>query len=138
MRIVELKKDLFHYFGKKAFVHCISADYAMGAGIAVPIADRFSLRPILDIQGDHSYPDCIFANGVFNLVTKKNASDKPTYRDLEKSLEKMKVLVKKSGIKDVAMPRIGCGLDGLEWIKVREIIEKVFVDTNIDIVVCYL
>jgi hypothetical protein len=31
------------------------------------------------------------------------------------------------------MPRIGCGLDKLEWNKVRDIIEKVFADMDLTI-----
>ena len=38
----------------------------------------------------------------------------------------------------IAMPLIGCGIDGLEWTKIRELIHKTFDDMNIEIVVCYL
>ena len=33
---------------------------------------------------------------------------------------------------------IGSGIDGLEWNKVREIIQKVYADTDIEILVCYI
>lgn len=36
----------------------------------------------------------------------------------------------------LAMPKIGCGLDILEWNKVSEIIKDVFKDTDIEILVC--
>lgn len=36
----------------------------------------------------------------------------------------------------LAMPRIGCGLDRLQWVKVKEIIEEVFANTNVEILVC--
>jgi hypothetical protein len=36
------------------------------------------------------------------------------------------------------MPLIGCGLDRLRWDKVRNIVENVFADTDIDILVCKL
>ena len=32
------------------------------------------------------------------------------------------------GIKSIAIPRIGSGIGGLEWQKVREVIEKTFED----------
>lgn len=35
------------------------------------------------------------------------------------------------------MPRIGCELDKLNWDKVKEIIQEVFVDTDVEILVCY-
>jgi hypothetical protein len=36
----------------------------------------------------------------------------------------------------LGMPLIGCGLERLKWDKVSEIIKDVFVDTDIEIVVC--
>ena len=36
------------------------------------------------------------------------------------------------------MPKIGCGHEGLEWERVKEIIEEVFEDTDIEILVCSL
>ena len=39
------------------------------------------------------------------------------------------------GVTSLSMPTIGCGLDGLEWPKVRNILEEVFQDTDINITV---
>ena len=36
----------------------------------------------------------------------------------------------------LAIPRIGCGIDGLEWTKVQDILIEVFGDTNMTILVC--
>lgn len=33
------------------------------------------------------------------------------------------------------MPKIGCGLDKLDWTAVREIIREMFADTDIEILV---
>jgi hypothetical protein len=38
-------------------------------------------------------------------------------------------------IKKLAMPRIGCGLDKLDWNTVEEIIEEVFEGADIEIVI---
>jgi len=38
----------------------------------------------------------------------------------------------------IAMPKIGCGLDKLDWSKVRSIIEDIFEDVDCEIVVMYL
>lgn len=42
------------------------------------------------------------------------------------------------GIEQVAMPRIGCGLGGLAWNDVRDIIESVAGSSNLEIIVCSL
>lgn len=35
----------------------------------------------------------------------------------------------------IAMPRIGCGLDGLVWDRVRDILTDIFKDTDIKITI---
>ena len=41
-------------------------------------------------------------------------------------------------IHKVAMPRIGCGLDRQDWTEVKKLIEEVFDDADIEILVCSL
>lgn len=44
MKIIEIKKDLFKEpFNKESdvYVHCISQDFAMGAGIAKTFSEKF-------------------------------------------------------------------------------------------------
>jgi O-acetyl-ADP-ribose deacetylase (regulator of RNase III) len=38
-------------------------------------------------------------------------------------------------VNHLAMPRIGCGLDGLEWDKVKLIIQRVFKQTECEITI---
>lgn len=52
------------------------------------------------------------------------------------AIEAMKKIAIENGIKKIAMPQIGAGLDKLDWSKNREIIQKVFEDTDIEILVC--
>ena len=43
MTITEIRKDLFNISNNEYYyVHCISADYALGAGIAKIFRDRFT------------------------------------------------------------------------------------------------
>ena len=44
----------------------------------------------------------------------------------------------KYNIRYLAMPKIGCGLDKLQWSKVREIIKDEFKDVDIQIEIRYL
>ena len=48
----------------------------------------------------------------------------------------MKKICLEKNIKKLAMPLIGCGIDGLEWDKVSTIVKDVFEDTDLDIWVC--
>ena len=134
----EEKKNLFEVDDKYLLAHCISADYALGAGIATIFQKVYHLKNNLKIVGKKRYPDCIFINPVFNLVTKEKYWHKPTYQSLQRSLEMMKKMLPKDKLNYIAMPKIGCGLDGLQWSRVKEIIEEVFKDINIEILICYL
>ena len=76
------------------------------------------------------------AGRVFNLITKERYFQKPTYESLRGALECMKTLCGEKGVRRVAMPVIGCGLDRLEWEKVSAIIREVFSDKGVEVLVC--
>ena len=79
-------------------------------------------------------------NQVFNLVTKEKCFFKPNYRALSAALVDMAFKFNKihkylpSDI--VVMPKIGCGLDRLEWYAVKPIIKEAFEFTDIRIIIC--
>lgn len=137
MIIKEEKRNLFTVDNKYYLAHCISADAKMGAGIAIQFVNKYPNLKHLKQSKNH-ISQCILIDKVFNLITKEKYYEKPTYNSLEESLYNMKVLCNNNNIKYIAMPKIGCGLDQLEWIKVKEIIYKVFIDTDIEILICYL
>jgi O-acetyl-ADP-ribose deacetylase (regulator of RNase III) len=74
------------------------------------------------------------------LITKEKYWNKPTYETLRQSLESMKqeMLFFDGMVTKLAIPKIGCGLDRLQWDKVKEIIKDVFNDMEVEILVCYL
>lgn len=73
---------------------------------------------------------------VLNLITKERYFQKPTYQSMRLALEVMKKICEEEEIQKIAMPIIGCGLDKLTWDKVSEIIKDLFLDTDIEILVC--
>lgn len=140
MILKEEKRNIFTVDDKYYFAHCISSDCKMGAGIAVDFQNKFHLRnALLNFDEDiRKHPTCILIDRVFNLITKKTYSGKPTYKSLEIAITDMADLIDLYKIKYLAMPKIGCGLDRLQWSSVREIIKEVFEDVDIEILVCYL
>lgn len=137
-------KDLFSVDDSYYFAHCISADFTMGKGIAVEFNNRFGMKWLLH----KNYPNfynlfikdnqgcCIREGRVFNLITKANYYQKPTYKSIYEALEEMRNQALFLNIDKIAMPIIGCGLDKLNWEKVSEIIKEIFNNTNIEILVC--
>jgi O-acetyl-ADP-ribose deacetylase (regulator of RNase III) len=133
--------DLFELDGDGVyFAHCISADFALGAGIATKFNQKYQMKSKLFT----AYPNgangevCILIDNVFNLVTKQRYYYKPTIESLTRSVVAMKKLCLELGIKTLAMPKIGCGLDRLNWDEVKEMLNEVFSDTDIKIIIRYL
>lgn len=125
------------------YAHCISRDYALGAGIAVEFDKRYDMRnrllKLAEEKPETLDEKCIEVENVFNLITKEKYWQKPSYNSLGESLLVMKEkLSKNKNIKKLVMPKIGCGLDRLSWDKVEPMIQEIFKDLDIEIVVCYL
>lgn len=146
MKITEKKTNLFSIDKKYSFVHCISLDCAMGAGIALTFRETFPrMKNILlhtVAENNIQYPFTILyeggSNKIFNLITKEKYWYKPTYYTISSCIKQLRDMCSKHNIKYLAMPKIGCGLDKLQWNKVRKILEDTFKDTDIEILICYL
>lgn len=67
----------------------------------------------------------------FIEIHRNDLSDKPTYLTLTKSLVAFRqyLAMNFAEPKVIVMPKIGCGLDRLEWAVVSEIIKGVFLET---------
>lgn len=138
MLYTEEIKDLFSVSHDYHFAHCISADAHMGAGIAVDFKEVFNLHHMKEKARIKPYliGECILEGKSLNLVTKRNYFDKPTYKTFRVAVEDMKRVALANGIRKIAMPKIGAGLDRLKWEKNKEIIKETFQDTDIEILVC--
>lgn len=141
MTITIEKKDLFTMPQGYYLAHCISADFALGAGIAKVFDNVYNMKFKLYRSYDnyeYNGGDCLPVDNVFNLVTKKKCWHKPTYDSLREALEMMREQLEFLGATKLAMPWIGCGLDKLQRDNVYDIICEVFEDMDIEIVICEL
>lgn len=145
MIIEETRGDLFMVPQGYYLAHCISGDYALGAGIAKKFDEVYNMR--FKLFRDYAIPDgekfanvgrALLVDNVFNLVTKERCFHKPTYDTLYDTLVDMREQCEDFGITKLAMPRIAAGLDRLNWEKVKDVIDDVFKDTDIEILVCVL
>jgi hypothetical protein len=144
MILKEEKRDLFNVTDDYYLAHCISADFGMGKGIVVEFNKRYDMKNNLmkrfKINNWNGKGYCLSDGKVFNLITKEKYWNKPTYETLKQSLECMReeILFFDGMVAKLAMPKIGCGLDRLQWDKVKTILEEVFKDIEVEILVCYL
>lgn len=140
MTFSEIKGDLLSAPRGWALVHCISADFALGAGVAKQIDFQYDMKEKLrQAYGEYDFegwgPCALPVLDVYNLVTKERYYKKPTLETLGSALLDLRRHIEERGITRLAMPRIGCGLDRLNWDDVRELILETFKNTRVDILV---
>lgn len=135
--IIEEKGNLFDL--NCSLAHCVSSDFKMGAGIAKEFKKRFGpIKSKVDIGSVYVLNDVNLEFYVYYLVTKELYFHKPTYKALRTSLQNLREELIRNEDKTVGMPRIGCGLDKLDWDVVRDMIKEVFRDTNITVIIRHI
>ena len=146
MEIKEIKKNIFDIdYNKYHFAHCISLDCEMGQGVAVGFCNREQKmrEALLNVIFDNEVncPFTILYRGdnmnIFNLITKKSFNLKPTYSSIYECIKQMKSICINSNITHLAMPKIGCGKDRLDWNEVKEMLEIEFKNIDIEILICF-
>jgi O-acetyl-ADP-ribose deacetylase (regulator of RNase III) len=96
--------------------HCISACRSQSKGVAKTICSmcpenwQVYFAPVGSISVTKAKDFC-----VINLITKAKKNDKPTYYHLEKCLQALRREIVTREIKQLAIPRLGSGLDGMDW-----------------------
>jgi O-acetyl-ADP-ribose deacetylase (regulator of RNase III) len=125
--------DIFKIDGIYNYAHGCNCAGAMGKGIAVQFKEKFPKmykeykRMCLEKEfglGDVFEYD--YGTGyVFNLGTQLTWRTKADLKAIEQSLKKMLSFAVDNGIEDIALPKIGSGLGGLQWEEVKNILEKV-------------
>mmetsp|Transcript_11170 Transcript_11170/g.27028 ORF Transcript_11170/g.27028 Transcript_11170/m.27028 type:complete len:538 (-) Transcript_11170:556-2169(-) len=135
----EVQRDLFKLDSTYALGHCVSRDLQMGKGIAKTFKERFGGVEELKSQ-DVGVGDVAVLHHqgrfLYYLVTKEKYHGKPTYDTLKDSLVSLKRLLIQHDTKKLGLPLIGCGLDKLEWPKVKQMIREVLGSLSLRITVC--
>lgn len=129
--------------GGIAVAHCVSADFKIGAGVAKQLDAAFGIRQELmetvpqerRIVGSVIELHRAEASYVFNLITKRTYKDKPTYEDFERAVCTLRDACENRGLREVAVPRMGCGIDRLEWPRVKEILRRAFEGSGVSLTV---
>ena len=125
--IREVSGDLFN--STESLCHCISSDFRLGRGIARIFKRKYprimELQKLCIGRGGFVF---LYVDGkyIYNLITKSRYYQKPSYHDLRKSLEAMRSHVVSRGVSRISLPRIGCGLDCLDWSVVKQMLYDVF------------
>lgn len=120
----------------EALVNTVNTVGVMGKGIALQFKERFpenfkryadackrkELEPgKLLVTTEHTvHGDRV----IINFPTKTEWFRKSSYAYVEAGLVALAKLIQEQGIRSIALPPLGCGHGGLDWNKVRPMIEK--------------
>jgi len=117
-------------------VNAVNKVGVMGAGIALEFKNKFpdmfeSYKKFYTganfRQDCHVWKEDGTGQFIFNFVTKDHFIDKSNYGLVEDSMDQLIQFIKsKRMIKSISMPKVGCGLGGLSWTRVKKMIKEEF------------
>lgn len=107
--------------------HGVNCCGVMGLGIAVRFKQLYpeaytGYREYCDLSAQPG--DCFYYEGIFHLFVKDHWRNPSEIEWVESAVAKMDKIAVEEGIEEIHMPRIGCGLGGLDWKDVKAILQK--------------
>lgn len=146
MLVTETQGDLFANVSEgDAFAHGVNCLGAMGSGIAVPVKRMypenyqryFDACMNFDLMPGELLTHIEDGVLVINMATQYDMGANAKYEYVELAAQNLYEYCLDEKIPVVKMPKIGCGIGGLQWDKVLEILQNTG-DDNISIEVYYL
>lgn len=86
---------------------------------------------------EHKVGSVAKIDNLYMLFVKESSYDAPQWSALEESLTKLAEKIVKKKIKNLAMPRICSGKNGFLWDDVKQMIDEIFYDIDVNILICY-
>jgi O-acetyl-ADP-ribose deacetylase (regulator of RNase III) len=113
-------------------VNTVNCEGFMGKGIAYQFKLRFPENEAFYKKACQArsmiigkvLPFCESGKLIINFPTKDKWRGKSTYDYIERGMSDLVEFLRNASIKSIAIPPLGCGNGGLEWITVKEIIVK--------------
>lgn len=136
--------NIFKIDNVTSYAHGCNCVGAMGKGIAVQFKQNFpgmyAQYKRLCTTGQFK-PGDVFAfeyepgKFVFNLATQEHYVRRlgrlASIKWIKESVSKMISIAEQRGVTDIALPKIGAGLGGLQWDDVKRALEEVGSDTKV-------
>jgi O-acetyl-ADP-ribose deacetylase (regulator of RNase III) len=138
-----VKGDLFHTAGIRAYAHGCNCAGAMDTGVAVAFRKRwprmFDEYAARCADGRFHLGDVfVWSEGdevVYNLGIQEHWKTKAKLAALTRALQKTVELAAHAGVDRIGLPRIGAGLGGLDWARVKSVLDEVGGATTVALVV---
>lgn len=132
----------------QAIVNTVNTDGIMGKGIALQFKNSFPnnykayteacKKGTIDVGKLFVFKDSNLNIGektIINFPTKKSWRKPSEYDFIEKGLDDLIDIINKNSLHSIAIPPLGAGNGGLEWEKVKKIIEHKLRDLKTDVFV---
>ena len=140
MRISECKMDVLSVPQENYILCALSSDLNFKMGLPKQINRKFNLKErifVSDLEpDDFEVGGAIQFGNLMAIFTKESVWDTPEEDDIIEALMAAKSFCEEDAVFKLAMPKICTGKNGLPWEDVRSMIEFVFDDMDIDILVC--
>ena len=119
----------------EALVNTVNCVGIMGRGVALQFKRAFPENfKAYEAQCKHNemQPGCVFVfetgtllppHYIINFPTKRHWRSKSRIEDIESGLVSLKEEIRSRGIRSIAIPPLGSGLGGLDWLEVRTRLE---------------
>ncbi len=138
-----VKGDLFQTDGIHAYAHGCDCAGGMSAGVAVAFKKRwprmFEEYAARCADGRFKLGDVFVWNEgdevVYNLATQEHWKKKAKLPALARALRKAVGLAQVAGVERIGLPRIGAGLGGLDWPRVKSALAAIGAETKVTLVV---
>ena len=136
--MIEFKQGNLLKENAEALVNTVNCVGVMGKGIALQFKQAFpdnfqQYKKACDAK--EVQPGCMFTVStgrlfnpryIINFPTKRHWKGKSKLEDVQSGLKALVEEVKQLRIRSIAIPPLGCGNGGLDWVKVRPLIEAAF------------
>jgi O-acetyl-ADP-ribose deacetylase (regulator of RNase III) len=137
------KGDIFQTEGIRAYAHGCNCAGTMDAGVSVAFKKRwprmFEEYKARCADGRFKLGDVfVWSEGdetVYNLALQENWKSKTKLAAVTKAVKKVVELATVAGIEKVGMPRLGAGLGGLDWPRVKSVLTAIGDETPVTLVV---
>ena len=136
--MIEFKQGNLLEEKAEALVNAVNCVGVMGKGIALQFKQAFpdnfqrykKACDAKEVQPGHvltvSTDSLLNPRYIINFPTERHWKGKSKIEDVHAGLKALIAEVQQLGIRSIAIPPLGCGNGGLDWVKVKPLIETAF------------
>jgi len=144
MKMIEIELNIMNAPQGYYLANGISSDLNFGAGLPALFEKVYNMKQKIETfytdeetgELDIVPGEAIPVDNVYNLVVKESSYQKPDKDSLLDAITDMRDWMEEELVTKLAIPKICCGENGLEWDDVKAMFEFVFDDSDVQILVC--